>query len=117
MTERKFYPEGRFAWVSGRLTTLPIWAQKVFSDMRSREITQDFDGCLNADVRRVAKQVLGQNLTFSDDDLRLLATLAVTAIDADLHKALPDPKLVENIDRAKAARHARALDEAKYSEA
>jgi hypothetical protein len=115
LPDRKIYPEGRFAWVSGRLTTLPIWAQKVFSDMRSREVTQDFDGCLNADVRKVAKQVLGQNLTFSDDDLRLLAALAVAAIDKGLHKDLPNPTLIENIDRAKAARDARAADEAKYA--
>lgn len=74
-----------FPFIGGRATSLPKWAQKAMSDARIREINDDMASCLNADVRRVTKQVVGMNCTFSDDDLRLLATLAVAAIDADLH--------------------------------
>lgn len=93
-----------YPFINGRLEKLPQWAQKFISDMRVREINDDMASCLNADVRRTAKQVLGRNLTFADDDLRLLASLAVAAIEADLHRQLPDATLIENIDRARAAR-------------
>lgn len=97
-------------FVNGRLLRLPLWAQIMFSNMRAREINDDLASCLNADVRRTAKQVLGGNCTFSDDDLRLLAGLAVRAIDAGLHKDLA-PDVVANIEKAKAAREAEQLSE------
>ncbi len=98
-------------FVGGRMLALPLWAQKVFSEMRCREVNDDMASCLNADIRRTAKQVLGQNLTFSDDDLRLLAALAIAAIEHDLHLDLPDSQLIANIERARKARAQRNAEE------
>lgn len=88
-----------------RVATLPRWAQKLFSEMRCNEINSEMADCLNADVRRTSKQVLGTNMTFSDDDLRLLGNLAVIAIEHDLHKLIiRDKDLLASIKKATKAR-------------
>jgi hypothetical protein len=98
-------------FVTGRVEKLPRWAQELFSKMRCEEVNRDFAYYLTADVRRTAKQIIGQNLTFADDDLRLLGTLAVAAIEADLHFQLPTT-LIANIERARADRSKMAAAEA-----
>lgn len=103
MSQREYPP-----FIEGRLQKLPRWAQAMISDMRIREINTDMGACLNADVRRTAKRVLGGNCTFSDDDLSLLACLAVAAIDGDLHRSAPlPPEIIERIDKAAVARKQR----------
>lgn len=89
--------------LSPRHARLPKWAQAEISKLMVDAINADMANCLNAEVRRVAKQVVGTNCTFSDDDLRLLAHLAVRAIDAGLTDGLP-AMILEGIEKAKAAR-------------
>lgn len=86
-------------WLNERHRRLPQWAQREISYLRGAEVNADMGACVDAEVRRMGRRVLGMNCTFSDDDLRLMVYLAEKAIDADLHRDL-GPKLVENIDAA-----------------
>ena len=86
-------------WLSERHRRLPKWAQDEISELRGFQVNADLGECVEAEVRRMAKRVLGMNCTFSDDDLRLITVLAERAIDADLHRDF-GPVFIEKIDQA-----------------
>lgn len=92
-------------WLSERETKLPQWAQETICDLRSEQINREMDACVQADIRRLAKRVLGGNCTFADDDAHLLAGLAELAIDAGLHAGrITDRLTLADIERAKVFR-------------
>lgn len=89
------------AWpLHSRHQRLPKWARLEIADLLCAQINSE----MAPDVRGVARAVCGGNCTFSDDDLSLLACLAVAAIDAGLHHVIQDKQIIANIERAKAER-------------
>ena len=93
-------------WLSEREAKLPQWAQEVICNLRCDQINREMSDCVQADIRRLAKRVLGGNCTFSDDDdAHLLAGLAELAIDAGLHEGkITDKLTLADIERAKVFR-------------
>jgi len=92
-------------WLSERERKLPQWAQETICDLRAEQINREMNDCVQADVRQLAKRVLGGNCTYSDDDAHLLAGLAELAIDAGLHVGkITDRLTLADIERAKVFR-------------
>jgi hypothetical protein len=108
MPFRRF--EQLLPWLGERHRRLPKWAQREISDLRGASVNADMGACVDAEVRRMAKRVLGMNCTFSDDDLRLLTVLAERAIDADLHRDF-GPEFITKIDLASQRRREKGDEE------
>ena len=70
---------------------------------RVASFSLDADACVGEDCRSYAKQIIGCNATFVDDDLRVLAHLADLAVAAGLTKGL-NSVCRESIERLHAER-------------
>lgn len=80
-----------------RHTRLPKWAQKEIHGLLCESINREMDGDLCAAVRHYAKLVTGGNSAFVDDDVRLLAHLAMRAVDAGLTSGIKCPHTLRQI--------------------
>ena len=95
------FPEIDPPWpLTHRHLRLPKWAQNEIHALLCEQINVEMRDCVMADVRELAKKVTGGNCTFSDDDVRLLAHLALRACDADLLDGLDDERTKLQIRRA-----------------
>lgn len=98
-------------WPLGkRHQSLPKWAQEEIRRLRISEINADFESCIQADVRAMGKRVLGNNFAFADDDLRLITMLAEAAVDAELHLAIGNDNVIQDINKARDRRHTALSD-------